>query len=85
MRVGHWEQLVRENFRTPNLPPIKGAIPALIQALNDADEWVRVNAASALEEIGEPASSAAPALIQALNDADELVRVYAGRALGAIG
>ncbi|MCZ6676829.1 MAG: HEAT repeat domain-containing protein [Candidatus Poribacteria bacterium] len=61
----------------------ESAVPALIAAINDADEWVRQNAVAALGRIGDPA--AVPALIEALNDEDERIRERAIVSLGLIG
>jgi HEAT repeat protein len=59
----------------------KGAVPALIGALQDADKGVRYRAAEALVE----GKGAVPALIQALQDQHEFVRRQAAEALGCIG
>ena len=59
------------------------AVPALIQALQDQDAGVRVNAAYALGGIGEGAKDAIPALIQLLQDPE--VGYRATEALGSIG
>jgi HEAT repeat protein len=66
-------------------PAAAEAVPALIQALGDADENVRAKAAVALGRIGPAAAEAVPALIQALGDADENVRAKGAVALGGIG
>ncbi len=58
------------------------AIELLIQAIKDKDKNVRINAAEALGNIGEPAVEP---LIQALKDEDFNVQVNAARALGIIG
>ncbi len=58
------------------------AVPALIQALKDGDEYVRRSVARAFSQIG---SKAVPALIQALKDGDSDVRQNAAWALGQIG
>ena len=62
----------------------KDAVPALMQALKDQDEWVRGNAARALGWIGSGAKDAVPALIQALQDQDAQVRFAAAYALGQV-
>jgi len=57
-------------------------VPALIQALQDQNEDVRMDVAFALGMVGE---SAVPALIQALQDEHVIVRANAAKALGEIG
>jgi HEAT repeat protein len=57
-------------------------IPALIEALKDADGRVREGASEALRGIGP---AAIPALIEALKDAEADVRAGASWALGGIG
>jgi len=66
----------------------KGAIPALVQALQNKD--IRVTAAGALGQIGTPeaikaAEGAVPDLIQALQDQDDSARRTAAVALGKVG
>jgi HEAT repeat protein len=51
------------------------AVPDLIDALHDNDEWVRHSAASALGDIGPKARAAVPALIKGLNDPDKNFRI----------
>jgi HEAT repeat protein len=63
-------------------PAAREALPALAQALRDADEPVRLNAAYALGEIGEPA---VPALTDALRAGPEDARRAAGYGLAAAG
>jgi HEAT repeat protein len=58
------------------------AVPALIEALKDEDEYVRSYAASALGKIGKPA---VPALIEALKHEDKTVRWSAAFSLDKIG
>ena len=60
-------------------------IPALIQALQNEDKDVRVNAAWTLGQRVESAVDAVPILIRALRDQDEWVRYHAALALGEIG
>ncbi len=59
------------------------AVEPLIQALKDADSFVRWNAADALGKIGS--EKAVEPLIQALKDVDSSVRWNAADALGKIG
>ncbi len=57
------------------------AVPALIEALSDADPGVRLAAAQALGRIGPAAKDAAPALIKAIFDKDVTLRRAARSAL----
>jgi HEAT repeat protein len=60
------------------------AVPGLIRALqNDAEARVRVNAARALTQIGDP--SAIPALFRALEDESPLVQHWADEGLERLG
>ncbi len=63
--------------RTP-----REAVPALIQALDDAEPAVRSDVARALAAVKD--SRATPALVRHLGDADPSVRCYAAYALGEI-
>ncbi|HIA11387.1 MAG TPA: HEAT repeat domain-containing protein [Flavobacteriales bacterium] len=65
--------------------PIKVAVPALIQSLQDQDWYVRATAARALRKIGESAKDAVPTLIQLLQDQEAEVRDYVADALEKIG
>ena len=56
-------------------PEAAAAVPDLIAALHDKDEWVRSAAAGALGGIGPEARAAVPALINGLNDAVNHVQV----------
>jgi hypothetical protein len=60
----------------------KRAVPALIQALKDANESVRGVAATSLGHLGD--RSAANALLGATNDSSEFVRNQAKKALKAV-
>lgn len=60
------------------------AIPALIEALGDADPRVRRAAAETLGKLASIAAPAVPALRQALEDDDQDVRLNASEALLAI-
>ena len=60
------------------------AVPALIQALQSNESWVRANAAAALGRFGGQAKSAIPALQKALVDSDAGVRNQAAAALKRI-
>jgi HEAT repeat protein len=61
------------------------AIPALIEAMRDTAQIVRMDAAATLGNIPGDMKTAVPALIEALRDKDELVRKYAASSLGSIG
>ncbi len=49
-------------------PASRLAVPALAQALNDEEPWVRMNAVMALSRLKADARAATAALVQALND-----------------
>lgn len=61
------------------------AVPALIELLEDGDEWARLNAAFALGEMDQQAVDAVPALIRVLDESSHLMVRTAADALGAIG
>jgi HEAT repeat protein len=72
--------------RAARLRELQGAaVPALIEALKDADPIIRRSAASALAKRRRAAREAVPALVQALKDADQSVAISAGEALSEIG
>jgi len=89
----HRKAKVRANaamalFNPPNAA--EGAVPDLIQALQDRDKGVRADVARALVQIGTPDAIKAvkdtvSVLIQALQDRDKGVRADATYVLGAIG
>lgn len=60
------------------------AVPQLIKALDDDNNYVRTNAAGALMMIGPDARAAIPALQAALKDPDTKVRATAADALARI-
>lgn len=62
----------------------KPAVIHLIKALKNRDEWVRLQAAEALGDIGPDAREAVPALREALEDNDWAVRRDASAALKKI-
>src|SRR5262245_18934322 len=62
--------------------PIQGAVPALIEALNDVDPDARANAARALGA-GKDARAVEP-LVRLLDDKNDRVQVNAVRALSAL-
>jgi HEAT repeat protein len=57
------------------------ALPALLQALEDADATTRAKAARTLSSLGEAAAPAVPALSEALRDTDPEVRLSAAKAV----
>ncbi len=59
------------------------AVPALMEALKDTSEYVRIFAADTLGQIRDP--QAVPALTESLEDRNRPVRMYASRALMEIG
>jgi HEAT repeat protein len=62
-----------------------GAVPTLVETLNNPDCNIRWRAAWVLGDMGAEAASGVPALTKALQDEDAQVRMYAVLALGAIG
>ena len=60
------------------------AVPALSDALRDAEVTVRRQAAIALGRLGPDAKAALPSLEKAARDPDNLVRQAARQALGQI-
>jgi HEAT repeat protein len=65
-------------------PSVRGAMAALIQALNDPHTSVRWEAVKALAKFGPAAETAAPTLRRCLNDPEPSVRMAAELALKAI-
>lgn len=63
----------------------RSAIPDLILALRDEDEFVRASAAEAIGEIDPTDLRAVPALIEAMKDKSSRVRVVAAQTLLKIG
>ena len=66
-------------------PAALEALPALLDALADADCYIRRHAASAIGNLGPGAAAARPALLRALRDEDERVRGLAAGALARLG
>lgn len=66
-------------------PEARQAIPALIQALGDEDDYVRGLVVAALSTVGRRAEESIPALLEALEDESEYRREGAADALGSIG
>jgi HEAT repeat protein len=65
-------------------PPVKTAVPALVEALKDENAQVRAGAASALGTIGPEAKVAVSSLTELVQDRDEIVRSEAAAALKKI-
>ena len=63
----------------------EGSVPILVEALHDADPWVRSSVAGALWKLGEKARPAEAALTQALADPSARVRLKAAGALEVLG
>lgn len=63
----------------------KEALPALVSALKNQSEFVRLGAVNAISEFGAEAQPAVPSLIGSLKDRDPLVREAAVLALMVIG
>ncbi len=66
-------------------PAAAPAVPALADALRDAEPSLRVSILSTLEEVGRPASAALDALVETLRDPDWIVEQLALEALGRLG
>ena len=60
------------------------AVAALVEALGNDDEWVRINAAFALGEMGSWAETAVESLVSCLDDPSHCVVRTAADALGSI-
>ena len=61
------------------------AVPSLVRALRDSDNWVSSLAAEALGQMGDSADGAIPALIHSLGHINPQVRANAAAALGKMG
>jgi len=61
------------------------AVPALIEALKNADPAVRLEVVEVLGRMGDEAADAVPSLLKLLDDPDPGVRKAAARTLGQIG
>jgi hypothetical protein len=71
--------------RYPSRIDISAALPALMTALQDSDQHVRVYAALDLGDMGSKAAPAVDRLIEMLGDPDEFVRQSVCSGLGGIG
>jgi HEAT repeat protein len=65
-------------------PAAKAAVPALIEALADAEPTVRFPVCVALKEIGPAAADAVPALTELLDDRNDEIAAMARKAIRAI-
>ena len=61
------------------------AVPALMEALSDADTIRRATAADVLGDIGRAAKDSETLLVKALRDGEQTVRLNAAHALGTVG
>ena len=61
------------------------AVPALMEALSDADSTRRATAADVLGDIGRAAKDSETLLVKALRDGEKAVRLNAAHALGTVG
>ena len=61
------------------------AVPALMEALSDADVTRRATAADVLGDIGRAAGYGEALLVNALRDGEQAVRLNAAHALGTVG
>ncbi|MCG3179450.1 MAG: hypothetical protein BIFFINMI_01785 [Phycisphaerae bacterium] len=66
-------------------PLAKPAIPNVLAALKDPDEWTRNAAVSCIGKMGPTARECIPQLIEAMNDRSEHVRRSAAEALAVMG
>lgn len=82
-----WRSLAAVWALSLALPLTIGAqdVDRLIQDLASPSSEKRMDAATALGELGPRASAAVPALVTALGDQDSYVRNFAANALGAVG
>jgi HEAT repeat protein len=62
---------------TKMLPASRQAVPAMTQALDDKDRFVRMNVAMALSRLGTDARPAVPALIRAIKNEDNKTNLNA--------
>lgn len=68
----------------PSIPKGPGALPALLEALDDPVFNVKAEALTALMNLGDRAAPAYPRMIELLMDDDEKVRVFAAYALSVL-
>jgi hypothetical protein len=64
-------------------PPAKAAVPMLLRATTDPDDYVRNNAVYALGQIHAQPALTVPALIKSLDDSADFTRMNAARALAS--
>jgi hypothetical protein len=92
--ASHWLKQIRDRDATNRYhaahalgemgPSVKGALPALIKALDDPHTTVRWEAVKALAKFGPAAENAAPRLRQCLSDPERSVNRAAEVALKEI-
>jgi hypothetical protein len=92
--ASHWLQQIKDRDATNRYhaahalgemgPSVKGALPALIKALDDPHTTVRWEAVKALAKFGPAAENAAPRLRQCLSDPEPSVKMAAEAALKEI-
>jgi HEAT repeat protein len=70
-------------MRDPQYPHLQFVclIPKMLGALNDSNEWVRINLADALGRVGPAAKDVLPALEKQLKDDSMAVRIHAAKAM----
>jgi len=61
------------------------AIPSLLECITDTNEYVRIHAIRALQDMGDQGRPAVPALIRCLKDENHYVRLEAAISLRRIG
>ena len=71
------------SIKTNSDPSLDQSVNALIRALNDIDQDVRIEAIKAIGEIGD--RRAVDPLVQELKDSNSLIRANSAEALGNIG
>src|SRR5262249_34964829 len=69
------------NSSANSLGFVRSALPALVSAMKNENEWVRAKSAYALGMMGVDAKEAEPALVNALRDPSRRVRSKSARAL----
>lgn len=67
-----------------NIEENQEVLEILMKELNNADEWIRLNAALVLDEIGEKSRAAIPSLQAVMNDPNKYVTRVANHALNEL-
>ncbi|QVL31361.1 HEAT repeat domain-containing protein [Telmatocola sphagniphila] len=81
---GEKERFVAVRSLTSRTGEVEKVLPALIAALKDKEDDIRLSAAIGLGVLGEQAKEAIPALQAALHDQDARIRRAAGVAINRI-